>query len=660
MKKSYLLLAAAVFGLVMGNVMASDDCNESGVCAIPGSTAGNEFSVLSPIGKRSIKFIKQAPRLSTLKGKRIAIVGGSFMASVTHPELKRLLLKDYPDAKIYVLKEIGSAGPWPGPGVIRRQKDEFVQKLKQFKIDAVISGNGGCGLCTPKEMGSCIAAEYCDIPSVMIAAPGFAAQAVKAARTAGIMVPRIAVYPGAFSSHTRDELLKNTREVLYPQIVKALTFSFTEKEKNDALKEISSEDTVCKGSLDEINLYFTTQGWSDGLPIIPPTAERVAEFLKYTDYAPDAVIAEIPPSYRKATAKLVAVNGVMAGCPPEYMPILIAFTKAMTDGDFRRTLASTHAWTPYCFLNGPVARQLELDSAQGAISNIRNAKIGRFINLAMLNLGGYHIKENRMGTFGYLMPWCLVEDDAAAVKLNWRPYHMQQGFALNDNVLTAGSSLCWGNNLAPATAVPEKIMELMAQDAVEKQQFAIGSGTPFVYRAMLVTGNVARDLAKKYHTKESLENALISTARQPLDARTYANYWANPGSSFNEQSYSLRRHSYRLARQENAAVTAMPPWLKWTGIKQIETVPVMQAGKTAIIITGDTNRNKTMCVPGGGFTSVKIELPRNWDKLMEAAGYQPLKNFFLKSELQPSAQPQQFKNYRKRQQRNGFTRSTAR
>lgn len=632
--------------------LAAADCDESGVCKLPGAAPEAESGVLSPVGKSSIKVIRQAPRLTTLKGKNIAIVGGSFMASVTHPELKRLILRDHPDAKIYVLSEIGSAGPWPGPGVIRQQKEDFVRNLKRLKINAVISGNGGCGLCTPKEMGSCIAAEYSGIPSVMIAAPGFSDQARLAAQIAGVPVPRIAVYPGAFSAHTREELLKNTREILYPQIIKALTEPFSEAEKSSVLTRNTENEIVYKGSLDEINLYFTQNGWTDGLPVIPPTPARVAEFLKYTDYAPDAVIAEIPPVYRKATAKLIAVNGVMAGCPPEYMPILIAFTKAMTDGDFRRTLASTHAWTPYCFLNGPLARQLELDCGQGAISNIRNAKIGRFINLAMLNLGGYHIKENRMGTFGYLMPWCLVEDDQTAVKLNWRPYHMQQGFKLNDNVLTAGSSLCWGNNLAPASAKPQKIMELMAQDAVEKQQFAIGSGTPFVYRAMLITGNVARDLAKTYTGKEKLEQALIATARQPLDARVYANYWANPGSSFNEKTYSIRRHSYRIARKENARTTAVPPWLAWTNAKTMETVAVMQPGKTAIIITGDENRNKTMCVPGGGFTSVKIELPEKWDELMAKAGYKPLKSFYLKSNLTPAVKPQQFKNYRKRRNHN--------
>jgi len=642
----FFLAALTVVGLA---APAADECDDSGACQLPGAASdAAKSSVLSPVGKNSIPKIKQAPRLATLNGKNIAVVGGSFMASVTHPEIKRLILQHYPGAKVYVLKEIGSAGPWPGPGVIRRQKDEFVQNLKRLKIDAVIAGNGGCGLCTPKEMGSCIAAEHEGLPSVMIAAPGFTDQAKRAASIAGVPVPRVAEYPGAFSAHTREELLANTRRILWPQIVAALTRPFTPEELKGAEKSVPENGIIYSGNLDEVNHYFSQNGWTDGLPVIPPTPARVNEFLKYTDLAPDEVIAAIPPSYRQATPRLVAVNGVMAGCPPEYMPILIAFTRAMTDGDFRRTLASTHAWTPYCWINGPIARQLELDSAQGEISNMRNAKIGRFINLAMLNLGGYHIKQNRMGTFGYLMPWCLVEDDAAAVKLNWRPYHMQQGYALNDNVLTAASSLCWGSNLAPATADPQKIMEMMAWDAVEKQQFAVGSGTPFVYRTMLITGYVARDLARKFKSKEELEKALIATARRPVEERAYANYWGNPGSAFNPETYSLRRHAVRIGRVEGVETTAVPPWLAWTGKERLDTVPVMVAGKTAIIITGDASRNKTMCVPGGGFASVKIELPKNWDKLMEAAGYQPLRNFYLNSNLTPSSRPQQFRNYRPR------------
>lgn len=91
----------------------------------------------------------------------------------------------------------------------------------------------------------------------------------------------------------------------------------------------------------------------------------------------------------------------MAGCPPEFMPILIAYTKALATGNYRRPLASTHAWTPFCWINGPIARQLGIDAQQGEINEPRNASLGRFINLAMMNLGGYYIKQDRMGTFGY-------------------------------------------------------------------------------------------------------------------------------------------------------------------------------------------------------------------------------------------------------------------
>ena len=641
---SFFLFLCALL-LIPGSVQSApvaEDCPD-GVCALPmaGNAAEGRFAVLSPVGKGSVESIEQAPRLETLDGKTIAIVGGSFMAYVTHPELKRLILEKYPTAKVLVLSEVGSAGPWPRPGVVRPEKEAFQKKLKELKIDAVISGNGGCGLCTPKEMGSCIAAEYLGIPSVMIAAPGFVTQARSAAVTAGVPVPRVAEYPGAFVSHSREELLENTRKVLWPQILKALTEPLTEEEKSASGEGANMADdaVVFTGSLAEIHHFFAENGWTDGLPIVPPTKERVAEFLKFTDLDPNETIGPLPVANRNVSIRKVAVNGVMAGCPPEFMPILIAFTRAMADGNFRRALSSTHAWTPYCWVNGPLGRQLGIDCAQGEISEQRNAAIGRFINLAMLNFGGYYVKENRMGTFGYLMPWCMAEDEPAAVKIGWKPWHMTQGFGLNENTLTAASALSWGNNLSPATDDPKKIMELMAWDAVEKQQFALGSGMPFVYRTMLVTEYVARDLAKEYASKKSLEEALIFTARRPLAERAYANYWANPGSAFDPETYSMRRHETRIASTEDGQETAAPPWLAWSGLETLETVPVMTENKTAILVTGDANRNKTMCVPGGGFATIRIELPKNWDELTEKLGYAPLSSFELKSDLKPDDPP---------------------
>ena len=203
-------------------VLAAETECADGFCPLP--TAGEPvFSVLSPVPESAIAPIKPAPRLDTLDGRTIALVGGSFMANVTHPELKRLILAEFPTAKVYLLSEIGSAGPYPRPGVVRREKDAFQGKLREFKVDAVVSGNGGCGLCTPKETGSCIAAEVLGIPSVMIAAPGFVRQAKATAAAAGLSELRVAEYPGAFASHAREELLENTRKVLWPQIKAALT-----------------------------------------------------------------------------------------------------------------------------------------------------------------------------------------------------------------------------------------------------------------------------------------------------------------------------------------------------------------------------------------------------------------------------------------------------
>ena len=619
------LVAAVASAMALTLAATAAECRD-GTCPAPAGEA--TFTVLSPVPESAVTPVKPAPRLKSLNGKTIALVGGSFMANVTHPELKRLILAEYPTAKVYVLSEIGSAGPYPRPGVVRRAKDEFQRKLKEFNVDAVVSGNGGCGLCTPKETGSCIAAEVLGIPSVMIAAPGFVRQAKSAAASAGLLELRIAEYPGAFASHTREELVSNTRNVLWPQVKNALTGECKmESVKCKMADVVQPASHTVSGTFAEMQQIFLDSGWTDGLPVVPPTEKAVAEFLRFTDLSPDHSLGAIPPAQRGVTVRHVAVNGVMAGCPPEFMPLLLAYVEAMKDGNFRRPLASTHAWTPYCWLNGPVARQLGFDCGQGEINEPKNAVLGRFINLAMLNLGGYRVKENRMGTFGYLMPWCLVEDEAAALKVGWKPWQVQRGYSIDDSTLTAASSINWGNNLVPATSNGRRIKDMMAWDAVEKSQMAVASGMPCTYRAFFVTEGVARDLAKDYPSKDELCRALENAARIPLGSRAFANYWGNPGSAFDPERYPIAWHERRIRRNEKSEMTGTPPWLAWTGAEEMETVPAMSYGKSAFIVTGDPSRNKVLTVPGGGFATIKIALPKMWDALMSERGYKPIGEF---------------------------------
>jgi len=418
--------------------------------------------------------------------------------------------------------------------------------------------------------------------------------------------------------------------VLWPQIVEMLTTPITAAEiiNNQQLEPTDPQAPVFSGTIDEINEFYNDMLWSDGMPIIPPTVERVEEFMKFTDYRWNRTIAVLSPSYRQSLVWHVAVNGVMAGCKPEYMPLLIAITKAMTSGDFRRTLGSTHAWIPYCWANGPVARQLGLDCGQGQINEQANVAIGRFMNLAMLNLAGYYVKQDRMGTFGYPVSWCLAEDDEACLRVGWNPYHVRQGIGLNESAMTVASTLLWGNNMPPATTDAEKIMQLMAWDITERCQLALGSGVQFTHRTILMTEEVGAILKEKYGNVGNLEDQLIATARRPLYERAYANYYANPGSSINPNHTSLEEYMEQIKDEENAQMTPTPEWYA-SDEEQMMTIPTMVKGETAFLITGDASRNKIQTLPGGAMSTVAVELPAAWDGLMEEKGYEPLRSFYL-------------------------------
>jgi len=604
-------------------------CSES-LCGPESLKPSSGYAVVCPVGSPTVEPVVQAPRLESLNGKTIAITGVSFMTEVIHPEICRLIKQNYPDARVLTIDEVGIAGVYPAPGIRRKSKEEFQARLKEYGVDAVIAGNGGCGLCTPKETGSCIAAEYMGIPSVLVAGPGFVEQARCTAMNNGIQVLRVAEYPGAFSSHTHEELLDNTRQVLWPRIVEALTRPIAGEEvyaSSSAATE-NVRDDVFYGTLDEVNEYFREMNWSDGLPIVPPTFEKVSSFLDYTDMKWDDTVAVLPVAHRNTMVWHVAVNGVMAGCRPEYMPILIAMTKALGAPQFRRTLASTHGWIPYSWLNGPVARQLGIDCGQGQINETANMALGRYMNLALMNLAGYYVKQDRMGTFGYPMSWCMVEDDAACMRIGWKPYHVRNGYGINENTITVASTLMWGNNMAPSTGDPYKLMELIAWDMSERCQFALGSGKQYTYRTVLMTEPVASILAKSYRSPEHLERDLVENAGRPVKSRAFARYYANPGSSKDNGQRTLRHFEGYITRAEDARMTQTPQWYAASD-PEILTVPVVKEGMTAFLVTGDPSRNKVQTMPGGGYSTIKIELPSNWNKLMEVLGYGPIKEYFL-------------------------------
>ena len=346
---------------------AQSDADFSGT-ASNAEPAKNEYQIVSPVPSgTSVTPITQTARLSTLQNKRIALVGGSFSASVTHAVIKDLLEQNYGCTTFYMTDEIGKSGTF-NPNNISDKSLEFQQKLRDYNIDAVISGNCGCGICTVKETGNGLAAEYVNVPAVVVGAEAFVPQIESTGYNRGVPVVRTAAYPGAFASDTTEEQQRKAREVLYPQIVTALTTQITQAEIDriaGAVAGVNYDDIVFTGSYERVQQYYEVNEMSDGLTVVPPTRDKVEYYLEYTTYAAtdivnsrNGTVQDVPPANKNILAYQVAANAIMAGCPPEFMPLCIAIVRCFANGNFYKSLASTHGWTPYVLVSGPVARQL--------------------------------------------------------------------------------------------------------------------------------------------------------------------------------------------------------------------------------------------------------------------------------------------------------------
>jgi hypothetical protein len=181
------------------------------------------------------------------------------------------------------------------------------------------------------------------------------------------------------------------------------------------------------------------KGWSDGLPVIPPTPERVERMLAYCDRKLDLPVARIPPRFGAATPVRVAANAVMAGCRPEYFPLVLLALEAMAEEPYNLygTQATTHPCTPMLIFNGPVAREVGINSGQNAMGNYfrANAAIGRAVRLALVNIGAAIPGVGDMATAGSpaKFTFCVAENEAASP---WEPLSVELGFPREASTVT--------------------------------------------------------------------------------------------------------------------------------------------------------------------------------------------------------------------------------
>jgi len=189
----------------------------------------------------------------------------------------------------------------------------------------------------------------------------------------------------------------------------------------------------------EASRLYDLRGWTDGLPIVPPTTGRVEEMLDFSPMSRDAVIGELDPLKGVASVEKIAVNAVMAGCRPDYFPIVLAAVQAIAEPEFnlRGVQTTDENVTPLILVNGPIAKQIGMNDGFGCLGPgwRANATIGRAIRLIMQNIGGGWPAVVAFAGLGqpgrYTL--CFAENEAQSP---WTPFHVDEGFDAAQNIVT--------------------------------------------------------------------------------------------------------------------------------------------------------------------------------------------------------------------------------
>jgi hypothetical protein len=203
---------------------------------------------------------------------------------------------------------------------------------------------------------------------------------------------------------------------------------------------------IALGELEDAIEAGFARGWSDGLPVVPPTPERVLRMLEGTRRAPGDVVAVVPPDYAECTVEKVAINAVMAGCRPEYLPVVLAAVEAVCTDAFNihGVLATTYFVGPVVIVNGPITAAIGMNSGVNALGqgNRANATIGRALQLVIRNVGGGRPGEVDRATLGNpgKYSFCFAEDEARSP---WEPLAVERGLRRGASAVTvfAGEGL---------------------------------------------------------------------------------------------------------------------------------------------------------------------------------------------------------------------------
>ena len=273
------------------------------------------------------------------------------------------------------------------------------------------------------------------------------------------------------------------------------------------------------GADDDIHEFLYDQGLTDGLPVVPPTPERVLRMLEGIDRDPGDAVAVIPPNLAPATVEKVAINAVMAGCRPDHLPVVVAAVEACCTEEFNAhgVWATTMGAAPAVVVNGPIRQRIGMNMGLGALGqgNRANAAIGRALRLVMRNVGGARPGGTERSTLGTPMKYTLAFAEWEE-RSPWEPMHVEKGFPPDADVVS----------VFPATSGPQLIVDQTSRTA-RALAGSLGLGMAAVGHARAPTGHVllvvcpehADTLWRDGWSKERVREHVMEVTAMPLRER---------------------------------------------------------------------------------------------------------------------------------------------
>jgi len=280
---------------------------------------------------------------------------------------------------------------------------------------------------------------------------------------------------------------------------------------------ISSSIDIADNSPESVFQFMIDQGWSDGLPVIPPTADRVQAMLDYAQQDASELVGYINPDAGSATVEKIAVNAVMAGCLPEYMPVLIAAVQAITEPSFNihGLQTTTNPVSPLLIVNGPARETIGLNSGRGTLGpGFRaNATIGRAVRLLLLNVGGARPWTTDMSLHGSPAKYisCMGENEEDSI---WDPLHVERGFSPDQSTVTVVGAQGFSNCLT-FYKEPESFLTMIASAMadISDNNYLLAAGNPLV----ILTPGHAQIFSEWGYTKQAVKEALFERCKVPIE-----------------------------------------------------------------------------------------------------------------------------------------------